>query len=233
MSAPFWAEQSFITPDKELFMSRRFPRVTPAVVGILASLVAGCAAPTQLSFGDQVDTAGTQILLDNSTSAVQSVDVSVDGGFDASGAGAATVNDVEAALTTLLTTWVDCFHAPADCEPNPITAPDSPERARLAEAAAFYATERIRTRPDEGRLEWGVEAVSLTGDNRARVVACEYDTRVFFDSSMADTELGDIIFDTTIWTRRVEWTLARHDGDWKLWSRRIDRRSPVARFCTP
>lgn len=270
MSAPFWAEQSFITPDKEPYMSRRFrrtatisgiehhrravtciPAMSVLVMLVLTSLVAGCATPGGLHFGDDRAATTTPVLLDdagNSTSAVQSVDVSVDGGFDAgaadasaaadtgtprSGADAATVNDVEGALTTLLTAWVNCFHAPADCAPNPITAPDSPERARLAEAAAFYAAERIRTRPDEGRLEWGVEAVSLTGDNRARVVACEYDTRVFFDSSMADTELGDIIFDTTIWTRRVEWTLARHDGEWKLWSRRIDRRSPVARFCAP
>ena len=50
---------------------------------------------------------------------------------------------------------------------------------------------------------------------------------------MADTELGDIIFDTTIWTRRVEWTMSRVDDEWRLFSRRIDRRSPVARFCQP
>ena len=227
------------------------PAMRALTLLVLTSLVAGCATPSGLHFGDDSKATTTPVFLDdrgNSASAVPPVDASNGDSFDAdvadssgaadngnprSVADAATVNDVAGALTDLLTAWVDCFHAPADCAPNPITAPDSPERTRLAEAAAFYAAERIRTRPDEGRLEWGVESVSLTGDDRARVVACEYDTRVFFDSSMADTELGDIIFDTTIWTRRVEWTLSRHDGDWKLWSRRIDRRSPVARFCVP
>ena len=91
----------------------------------------------------------------------------------------------------------------------------------------------MRTKPDEGRLQWAIESLTITSEDRARIMACEYDTRVFFDSSMAETEIGDIIFDTTIWTRRVEWTLAKVDDSWSLWQRRIERRSPVARFCTP
>lgn len=219
-------------------MSRRSPRVIPAVVGALATLVVGCAAPTQLSFGAEPEADGTQILLDNpdttpSASAAESATENAEAGVS-DGAGDVTViANVESAFAGLIAGWVDCFHSPAECNPNPITAPDSPERARLAEAAAYYAAERIRTKPDEGRLEWSIEALSSLGSDRARVVACEYDTRVFFDSSMADTEFGDIIFDTTIWTRRIEWTLARDGGEWKLWSRRIDRRSPIARFCTP
>ena len=136
-------------------------------------------------------------------------------------------------FTALLDSWTSCFHRPARCDVESLTVPESPERARLRESLAYYTTEQIRTLPDEGRLEWGIESITLPTDDRARLTTCEYDTRIFFDSSMADTELGDIIFDTTIWTRRVEWTMSRVDDEWRLFSRRIDRRSPVARFCQP
>ncbi len=145
----------------------------------------------------------------------------------------ATQSGVESAFTRLMSAWIDCFHRPARCEVARLTASSSPERQRLTESLNFYVTEKIRTKPDEGRLQWNVESVSLPSNDRARLVTCEYDTRIFFDTSMADTEFGDIIFDTTVWTRRVEWTLARDGESWGLWSRRIERRSPVARFCTP
>ena len=145
----------------------------------------------------------------------------------------ATQASVEAAFTRLMSGWVDCFHRPARCDVTRLTASKSPERQRLSESLSFYTTEKIRTKPDEGRLQWSIESLSLPSNDRARLLTCEYDTRIFFDSSMADTELGDIIFDTTVWTRRVEWTLARDGDSWGLWSRRIERRSPVARFCTP
>lgn len=154
---------------------------------------------------------------------------------DSSGAAPdrATQASVEAAFTRLMSGWVDCFHRPARCDVTRLTASKSPERQRLSESLSFYTTEKIRTKPDEGRLQWSIESLSLPSNDRARLLTCEYDTRIFFDSSMADTELGDIIFDTTVWTRRVEWTLARDGDSWGLWSRRIERRSPVARFCTP
>ena len=145
----------------------------------------------------------------------------------------ATQASVEAAFTRLMSGWVDCFHRPARCDVTRLTASKSPERQRLSESLSFYTTEKIRTKPDEGRLQWSIESLSLPSNDRAWLLTCEYDTRIFFDSSMADTELGDIIFDTTVWTRRVEWTLARDGDSWGLWSRRIERRSPVARFCTP
>jgi hypothetical protein len=145
----------------------------------------------------------------------------------------ATQASVEAVFTRLMSGWVDCFHRPARCDVTRLTASKSPERQRLSESLSFYTTEKIRTKPDEGRLQWSIESLSLPSNDRARLLTCEYDTRIFFDSSMADTEFGDIIFDTTVWTRRVEWTLARDGDSWGLWSRRIERRSPVARFCTP
>ena len=145
----------------------------------------------------------------------------------------ATQASVEAAFTRLMSGWVDCFHRPARCDVTRLTASKSPERQRLSESLSFYTTEKIRTKPDEGRLQWSIESLSLPSNDRARLLTCEYDTRIFFDSSMADTEFGDIIFDTTVWTRRVEWTMARDGESWGLWSRRIERRSPVARFCTP
>ena len=145
----------------------------------------------------------------------------------------ATQASVEAAFTRLMSGWVDCFHRPARCDVTRLTASKSPERQRLSESLSFYTTENIRTKPDEGRFQSSIESLSLPSNDRARLLTCEYDTRIFFDSSMADTEFGDIIFDTTVWTRRVEWTLARDGDSWGLWSRRIERRSPVARFCTP
>ena len=232
-------------------MPRRQPRhrTIPALGFTLAvaTLLSGCAASSRLSFDSD---AGASAATGLPAEPLENTDWPIGGGGnvavtdEAAVSGDAAVDSgdgqpqdpqatIEAELSSLVADWLACFHEPADCDPTAITAPDSPERARLSEAAAYYTAELISTRPGEGTLEWDIEALTFADGNRARVTVCEYDTRVFFDVSMADTPLGDIIFDTTIWTRRVEWTLSRMNGSWTLWSRYVDRRSPVARFCTP
>jgi hypothetical protein len=232
-------------------MPRRQPRHrTLTALGFalaVVTLLSGCAASSRLSFDSDAgaspfpDAPGEPLVNTDwpigDAGRPGVTDETVVAGDHAGDAGDAGPKDpqatIEAELSALVANWQTCFHEPADCDPAAITAPDSPERARLTEAAAYYTAERISTRPGEGTLEWDIEALTFADGNRARIMVCEYDTRVFFDVSMADTPLGDIIFDTTIWTRRVEWTLARVDGSWTLWSRYVDRRSPVARFCTP
>ena len=227
------------------------PRSGVLLAVLLASLVAGCASPAQLNFDDAatqsraaVDASASreeaglgEFTGDDVTNSVVNESQNIDGS-DANDTmsddgDASTQTTVGNAFERLLAGWTSCFHRPNRCDAARLTAPNSPERQRLAEALAYYTAENIRTKPDEGRLQWAIESLSITSDDRARITACEYDSRVFFDSSMADTEIGDIIFDTTIWTRRVEWTLAKVDDSWSLWQRRIERRSPVARFCTP
>ena len=197
-------------------------------------LTTGCATPTGLSF----DSAPSKIQSETQ-SETQPVFPPPD---DLAAAdvvarpaqpGDLTPQAVEQSFTALLAQWVGCFQRPMRCDITRFTAPDSPERTRLGEALAFYANEQLRTKPDEGRLEWSLEALTFTSSDRVRLTTCEYDTRIYFDASMADTELGDIIFDSTIWTRRVEWTLANVNESWQLWSRRIERRSPAVRFCAP
>lgn len=228
------------------------PRFGVVLAVLLASLVAGCASPAQLNFDDaatenraDVDaSASTEVpgldefTSNDATNSVMSGSPDIDGSTANDDAmsddgGSSTQTAVGNAFERLLAGWTACFHRPSRCDAERLTAPNSPERQRLTEALAYYTAENIRTKPDEGRLQWAIESLSITSDDRARITACEYDSRVFFDSSMSDTEIGDIIFDTTIWTRRVEWTLAKVDNSWSLWQRRIERRSPVARFCTP
>jgi hypothetical protein len=228
------------------------PRSGAVLAVLLASLVAGCASPAQLNFNDgatqnhaAVDSSASPAdpgLGDSVGDAANNTEVSGSpdiGGSEASSDGmsddgdSSTQTTVGNAFERLLAGWTACFHRPSRCDAARLTAPNSPERQRLTEALAYYTAENIRTKPDEGRLQWAIESLSITSDDRARITACEYDSRIFFDSSMADTEIGDIIFDTTIWTRRVEWTLAKADDSWSLWQRRIERLSPVARFCTP
>lgn len=205
---------------------------------ILAASLAACTSPSALDFGDE--SVPLTLGIDETETAPPIADDTDDSALSTSNDPIAEPNDevadspeVEAAFRALLERWIGCFHQPARCDINRLTARDSPERTRLGEAIAFYSAEQIRTKPNDGRLEWAIESLSLPSNDRARLVVCEYDTRVFFDSSLADTALGDIIFDTTIWTRRVEWVLANEDQSWRLFSRRIERRSPVARFCTP
>jgi hypothetical protein len=209
-------------------------------VVLVASLTA-CVAPPSLSFGEAEQSTPRELsfgddrtTVDNTLGDNTSPTIAVPAEpASATPTEPATAAGVESAFSRLINGWTNCFHRPTRCDVAGLTAIDSPERQRLTESLAFYTTEKMRTKPDEGRLQWAIESLVLTTPDRARLVTCEYDTRIFFDSSMADTEIGDIIFDTTIWTRRVEWTLARVDESWSLWSRRIDRRSPVARFCTP
>ena len=222
-----------------------------AVAVVLVASLTACVAPPSLSFGEaEQSTSGELSFGDERTADENSLgddtlgDDTIGAPSDSATAvpsepatsvpnEPANADGVESAFSRLINGWTNCFHRPARCDVARLTAVDSPERQRLTESLAFYTTEKMRTKPDEGRLQWAIESLTLTTPDRARLVTCEYDTRIFFDSSMADTEIGDIIFDTTIWTRRVEWTLARVDESWSLWSRRIDRRSPVARFCTP
>ena len=195
-------------------------------------LATGCAAPTELSFDSapaesQAETQSEFLPPDDLAAPAADVVARPAQPSDS------TPQAVEQSFTALLAQWVACFERPVRCDITRFTAPDSPERTRLGEALAFYANEQLRTKPDEGRLEWSLEALSFTSKDRVRLTTCEYDTRIYFDASMADTELGDIIFDSTIWTRRVEWTLANVNESWHLWSRRIERRSPAVRFCAP
>jgi hypothetical protein len=209
-------------------MSRRV-RLT-ATTALAAILVTGCAPPAELSF-DTLDSAVVESARDEqvaqSTDDATVTQVAIDSGVTD------TTVVLEQTFATLISGWSNCFHEPARCDLSRITAAKSPERSRLTDSLAFYAAEQLSTRPNEGELEWGIESLTITSADRARILTCEYDTRIFFDTSMSDTELGDIIFDATVWTRRVEWTLAKTNDAWKLWSRRIDRRSPAVRFCAP
>lgn len=222
----------------------RSAAVSLACAVLATSMFAACGSSTPLQFGadgsGQLDPETSEKSHDLTVGAIKERTDEVDAGIANGeitpaddGSAAESTASVKSSFDALLSGWTSCFHRPARCEVESLTAPESPERTRLRESLAYYTTEQIRTRPDEGHLEWGIESLTMSSEDRARITTCEYDTRVFFDSSMADTELGDIIFDTTIWTRRVEWTMSRVDGDWRLFSRRIDRRSPVARFCQP
>lgn len=217
-------------------MPRALIRAALAIT--LATTIIGCAAPAELQF-DEIprESASMPSVVttppDNEAPTTNDTAEQQEPDANVTQATGASHRAVETTFARLIAAWVECFHRPARCEHARLTASGSPERSRFTEAMAYYAGEQIRTKPDEGRLEWGVESISLTSNDRARLLVCEHDSRIFFDSSMASTEIGDIIFDTTVWTRRVEWTLANEDGEWKLWSRRIERRSPVARFCAP
>ena len=203
-------------------------------VGVV--LATGCAAPTELSFDSapsKTQSVTQSALPPPDDLAAADVAARPAQPSDPAQPGDPAPQAVEQSFTALLAQWVACFQRPLRCDITRFTAPDSPERTRLGEALAFYANEQLRTKPDEGRLEWSLEALTFTSSDRVRLSTCEYDTRIYFDASMADTELGDIIFDSTIWTRRVEWTLAKVNESWQLWSRRIERRSPAVRFCAP
>ena len=211
---------------------RRLGVYACAYVCVAVVLAIGCAAPTELSF----DSAPAVIQAETQSESLPPYDLAApaaDVVARPAQPSDSTPQAVEQSFTALLAQWVECFQRPVRCDITRFTAPDSPERTRLGEALAFYANEQLRTKPDEGRLEWSLEALTFTSSDRVRLTTCEYDTRIYFDASMADTELGDIIFDSTIWTRRVEWTLANVNESWQLWSRRIERRSPAVRFCAP
>jgi hypothetical protein len=217
---------------------RRLGVYACAYVCVAVVLATGCAAPTELSFDSALSKTQSVTPAEFSPPdelAAPAADVVARPAQpgDSAQPSDSTPQAVEQSFTALLAQWVGCFQRPVRCDITRFTAPDSPERTRLGEALAFYANEQLRTKPDEGRLEWSLEALTFTSSDRVRLTTCEYDTRIYFDASMADTELGDIIFDSTIWTRRVEWTLAKVNESWQLWSRRIERRSPAVRFCAP
>lgn len=214
-------------------MSRR---VRPCMVIVIAiALLTGCAAPTQLSFDVGESANPEPSMLGGNVTAAPIDRASIDPAPSppSNDADDNTFNavEIEERFASLIADWTRCFHRPGTCDVSLSTAPESPERMRLADALAYYATEQLRTKPNEGRLEWRIESISTSSEDRVRLITCEYDTRIFFDASMSDTELGDIILDATVWTRRVEWVLAKSNDTWRLWSRRIERRSPAEKFC--
>ncbi|NDI15561.1 MAG: hypothetical protein EBY88_04775 [Actinobacteria bacterium] len=213
-----------------------------ASVLVAASVLFACSRPPEaLVFNPPLETTGgaadtdtpTDLGIDTSTLTDAVTNEIESSTADATASENTLLSDASTHFAPLMTAWINCFNTPDDCRIAKITAPDSPERTRLTEAAAYYTAEQLRTRPGEGRLEWAIESAQAPSNDSLRLVTCEYDTRIFFDVSLADTELGDIIFDSTVWTRRVEWGLRRVDDAWRIESRRIDRRSPVERFCQP
>ena len=164
-------------------------------VVLVASLTA-CVAPPSLSFGEAEQSTpgelsfGDERTADENSLGDGTIDTTLGDTSDAASADndtgptivvpaepastmptePANADGVESAFSHLINGWTNCFHRPARCDVARLTAVDSPERQRLAESLAFYTTEKMRTKPDEGRLQWAIESLTLTTSDRARLV---------------------------------------------------------------
>ena len=156
-------------------MSRRARRCMVTFMAI--ALLSGCASPTQLSFdvGEPTDSGltathvaadATQGDTDQSSevhmASSSQADAATNQSFDATAA--------EQRFASLITDWTKCFHRPDKCDVSRSTAPESPERARLTDALAYYATTTHQTQRRNAGVAYRVDVCLQQRPNSSRRV---------------------------------------------------------------
>jgi hypothetical protein len=93
---------------------------------------------------------------------------------------------------------------------------------------AFRVRHNLATVAGHGALQYRVESVSRSAENRVDVHTCSTDSLVVFDTTSGDP---GIIYDDRTLSMRTIWTLVRHEGLWKWSEERIIERRWKAGLC--
>ena len=125
----------------------RSAAVSLACTVLATSILAACGSSTPLQFGaagsGQLDPKTSEKAHDLTVGAIKERTDEVDAGIANGevtpaddGSAAESTASVKSSFDALLSGWTSCFHRPARCEVESLTAPESPERTRLRESLA-------------------------------------------------------------------------------------------------
>jgi hypothetical protein len=89
----------------------------------------------------------------------------------------------------------------------------------------------LYTRRDAGKLRVRIESVEIIDTNHATVHTCIFDSVVLFDSGQIDGAADDIVFDDSVISAFMEWSVQLDHGTWKWVSSTATQRKIGGDIC--
>lgn len=89
----------------------------------------------------------------------------------------------------------------------------------------------LYTRKDAGKLRVRIESVEMIDTFRATVHTCIFDSVVLFDSGQINSAADDIVFDDSVISAFMVWTVQLDFGIWKWVSTTATQRKIGADIC--
>jgi len=206
-------------------MSKSFMRylrvALPAVV-----LATSCATPSdELTFTTTVSTLSGPVTSTSTTiAASERIESVVASNTD-------TVNQVVRDFGRIYEERAQCGRTPERCPINKMAVNGSPLFNSLTEIMNERIVGNLYTRRDAGKLRVRIESVEIIDTNRATVHTCIFDSVVLFDSGQIDGAADDIVFDDSVISAFMVWSVQLDHGTWKWVSSTATQRKIGGDIC--
>lgn len=190
-------------------MSKTFKRFVRSALPVVV-LATSCAAPrTELTFSTAASTLPAPVLSTTTTiAASERVESQVVTSTD-------TISGVVRDFTRIYEQRAQCGRTPEQCPIHQMAVRGSPLSNSLTAIMNERIVGNLYTRRDAGKLRVRIESVELVGTIRASVHTCIFDSVVLFDSGQIDGATDDIVFDDSVISALMVWTVQLDQGTWK------------------
>ena len=124
-----------------------------------------------------------------------------------------------------------CGRTPDQCPINQMAITGSPLFRSLTSIMNERVVGHLYTRKDTGKLRVRIESVEIVDTIRATVHTCIFDSVVLFDSGQVDSAADDIVFDDSVISAFMVWSVQLDHGIWKWVSSTATQRKIGADIC--
>jgi len=124
-----------------------------------------------------------------------------------------------------------CGRTPDQCPINQMALAGSPLFRSLTSIMNERVVGHLYTRKDTGKLRVRIESVEIVDTIRATVHTCIFDSVVLFDSGQIGGTADDIVFDDSVISAFMVWSVQLDHGIWKWVSSTATQRKIGADIC--
>lgn len=124
-----------------------------------------------------------------------------------------------------------CGRTPDQCPIRQMAVKDSQLFNSLTSIMNERVAGHLYTRKDAGKLRVRIESVEMIDTIRATVHTCIFDSVVLFDSGQIDGTADDIVFDDSVISAFMVWTLQLDNDTWKWVSSTATKRKIGGDIC--
>jgi hypothetical protein len=124
-----------------------------------------------------------------------------------------------------------CGRTPDQCPINQMALAGSPLFRSLTSIMNERVVGHLYTRKDTGKLRVRIESVEIVDTVRATVHTCIFDSVVLFDSGQIGGTADDIVFDDSVISAFMVWSVQLDHGIWKWVSSTATQRKIGADIC--
>jgi hypothetical protein len=124
-----------------------------------------------------------------------------------------------------------CGRTPEQCPIRQMTLKGSPLYNSISSIMKERKIGHLYTRKDAGKLRVRIESVEMIDTIRATVHTCIFDSVVLFDSGQINSAADDIVFDDSVISAFMVWTVQLDHGIWKWVSSIATQRKIGADIC--